>query len=216
MSNALKNKPAGWVRWLLLGLIIIFQLLVLLVAPEEKTLGLGIKPVYLHVSLTWAGMLLLAVSVILGIVVLLGGNSKVAVWLDQVLNSGFVMYGIGFVVSMYASVINWGGVPFNEPAVRQALSFLIIGVVLWLFSKSIGAVRFRGGIGLLAAGMLLLATESSQSILHPESPVNSSPLSIKSTFYIMFGLAVFLSIWMLDYQRSRPKTDLLQANKEIA
>jgi hypothetical protein len=203
MTNTNRNKPTAWVRWLLLGLIIVFQLLVLFIAPEEKTLGLGIKPVYLHVSLTWAGMLLLAVSVILGLVVLLGGKSKSALWLDRVLNSGFGMYGTGFLVSMYASVINWGGVPFSEPAVRQAMSFLIIGVILWLFSKWIGEVRFRGGIGLLAAGMLLLATERSQSILHPESPVNSSPLSIKSTFYIMFGLAIILSIWTIDFQRSQ-------------
>jgi hypothetical protein len=186
---------------------------VLIIAPEEKTLGLGIKPVYLHVSLTWAGMLLLAVSAIFGLIVLLGGKASSAVWLDRVLNSGFVLYGVGFLVSMYASVINWGGVPFNEPAVREAMSFLLIGVVLWLFSKWIGGVRFRGGIGLLAAGMLLLATESSQSILHPESPVNSSPLSIKSTFYIMFGLALFLSIWSLDFQRNRSKVKVLQAKE---
>jgi hypothetical protein len=213
MTNTHTNKQTAWVRWLLLGLIIVFQLLVLIIAPEEKTLGLGIKPVYLHVSLTWAGMLLLAISVILGLIVLLGGKSKNSVWLDRVLNSGFVFYGFGFVVSMYASMINWGGVPFNEPAVRQAMSFLLIGVVLWLFSKWIGGIRFRGGIGLLAAGMLLMATESSQSILHPESPVNSSPLSIKSTFYIMFGLAIFLSIWTLDFQRSHSKIKVLQTNK---
>jgi hypothetical protein len=212
MTNTCTNKQTAWVRWLLLGLIIVTQLMVLIIAPEEKTLGLGIKPVYLHVSLTWAGMLLLAVSMILGLIVLLGGKLNSALWLDRVLNSGFALYGFGFVVSMYASMINWGGVPFNEPAVRQAMSFLVLAVVLWLFSKWIGGVRFRGGIGLLAAGMLLMATESSQSILHPESPVNSSPLSIKSTFYIMFGLAIFLSIWSLDFQRSRSKIKVLHTN----
>lgn len=213
MSDVLKNKPVAWVRWLVLGLIIVFQLLVLIIAPEEKTLGAGIKPVYLHVSLTWSGMLLLAISVILGAVVLLSGKFEHVVWLDRFLNSGFVLYGTGFAVSMYASVVNWGGVPFNEPPVRQAMSFLLIGVVLWLFSKWIGVIRFRGGIGVLAAGMLLLATERSQSILHPESPVNSSPLSIKSTFYIMFGLAIILSVWSIEFQRSQLKIRILKSSE---
>ncbi|MEN8242771.1 MAG: hypothetical protein ABFS17_12675 [Chloroflexota bacterium] len=201
---------AAWVRWLLLGLIFLAQLLVLAIAPEEKTIGTGIKPVYFHVSLTWTGMLMLAAAVIFGIGVLLSANQKLTVWQARVLNSGFVLYIFGFLVSMYASVINWGGVPFNEPPVRQAINFMLAGIVLWGSSWWFNTSRMKALLGVLAAGMLLLATESSQSILHPESPVNSSPLSIKTTFYIMFGLGLLLAAWTIHYQKQINQNKLVE------
>ena len=201
MSEKQKAGSAAWVRWLLLGLIFLAQLVVLAIAPEEKTIGTGIKPVYFHVSLTWTGMVLLAGVVLLGLVVLLSANDRLAVWQARALNSGFALYVIGFFVSMYASVINWGGVPFKEPQVRQAISYMLVGIILWIASWWFNAARMKAVIGALAAGMLLLATKSSQSVLHPESPVNSSPDSIKSTFYIMFGLGLLLAAWTIYYQK---------------
>jgi len=210
MSEKQNAGSAPWVRWLLLGLIFLAQLVVLAIAPEEKTIGTGIKPVYFHVSLTWTGILMLAAAVILGAGVLLSANQKLAVWQARALNSGFVLYIFGFLVSMYASVINWGGVPFNEPPVRQAINFMLAGIVLWGSSWWFNTPRMKALLGVLAAGMLLLATESSQSILHPESPVNSSPQSIKFTFYIMFGLGLLLAAWTIDYQKQITQKKLLE------
>jgi len=210
MSEKQNAGSAPWVRWLLLGLIVLAQLVVLAIAPEEKTIGTGIKPVYFHVSLTWTGILMLAAAVILGAGVLLSANQKLAVWQARALNSGFVLYIFGFLVSMYASVINWGGVPFNEPPVRQAINFMLAGIVLWGSSWWFNTPRMKALLGVLAAGMLLLATESSQSILHPESPVNSSPQSIKFTFYIMFGLGLLLAAWTIDYQKQITQKKLLE------
>ena len=201
MPENQKVSSAAWVRWLLLGMILSAQLLVLWIAPEEKTLGTGIKPVYFHVSLTWTGMLLLAAALLLGIAVMIAGNQKYIIWQARVLNSGFFLYVLGFVVSMYASVINWGGVPFNEPPVRRAITFILTGIILWGSSWWFSAPRFKAVFGMLAALLLLLATESSQSILHPESPVNTSPLSIKSTFYVMFGLGLLLAAWTIFFQK---------------
>jgi hypothetical protein len=215
MQETGNRSKAVWVRWLLLGMILVAQLLVLWIAPEEKTLGIGIKPVYLHVSLTWTGMVLLAGVGLLGLWVLVGGNQKAAGWQTRLLNSGFVLYGLGFVVSMYASVINWGGVPFNEPAVRQAMGYLLVGVILWGATFWFKRARLKGVMGLLAAIVVLMATNSSQSILHPESPVNTSPQSIKSTFYLMFGLAIFLAIWSLYFQRERSNQSKLSNQKVL-
>jgi hypothetical protein len=201
MSEKQNAASAAWVRWLLLGLIFLAQLVVLSIAPEEKTLGTGIKPVYFHVSLTWTGMLLLAATVLLGLGALISSQGKLSAWQNWLLNSGFILYVLGFLVSMYASVINWGGVPFNEPPVRRAISYIFVGIVLWVSSRWFNLPKLRAAIGILAAAMLLFATESSQSILHPESPVNSSPLSIKSTFYIMFGLGLLLATWTVIFQK---------------
>lgn len=208
MDEPRKSERPAWVRWVFLGLILLIlaaQIVVLWIAPEEKTLGDGIKPVYLHVSLTWTGMLLLGVSLLLGVWVLIVGSAAASQWQAYVVNSGFVIYAVGFVVSMYASLINWGGVPFFEPSVQQALGYLVVGVLLWGASWWFNPPRLKAAVGMLAAGMLLLATDSSQSILHPESPVNTSPLTIRSAFYVMFALGVLLAVWSLAFQAWRSK-----------
>lgn len=201
MVEKQKKISAAWPRWLVLGLIFIAQLLVLLASPEEKTLGTGIKPVYLHVSLTWTGLLLLVAAAVTGLWGLFSGRAKTGKWQSWLLNSGFGIYLVGFFVSMYASVINWGGVPFNEPAVRLAAGYLVVGVILWGATRWMQHIRLKALVGLLAAGMMLLATKSSQSILHPESPVNTSPASIKLTFYLMFALGLILAAWSLRFQQ---------------
>ena len=56
-------------KWLPLALIVFLQITILILSPAERTLGNGIKPVYLHVSLTWTGMVFFLISAIFGIVV---------------------------------------------------------------------------------------------------------------------------------------------------
>jgi hypothetical protein len=195
------KEKAPWGLWLTLGLILVAQITVLILSPEERTLGAGIKPVYYHVSLTWTGLILLMSSFFGGIWTLISGGKKASVWLSRVLNSGFLIYGFGFGISLYASVVNWGGVPFSEPPVRQAIGYMLAGVFFWGATWWIKSARPRGVVGALAAAMVLLATNSSQSILHPESPVNTSPVWIKTTFYVMFGLGLALGFWSLNYQK---------------
>ena len=64
MVSDRKEKTASW--WPL-AVIVVLQIIVLQISPEERTLGGGIKPVYLHVSLTWTGMIFLAVNGLLGL-----------------------------------------------------------------------------------------------------------------------------------------------------
>ncbi|MCP4417379.1 MAG: hypothetical protein GY805_12210 [Chloroflexi bacterium] len=52
--------------------------LVILLAPEERTLGSGIRSVYLHVGLVWVGLLGFGVTTVLGTAVLL---TKKLAWL---------------------------------------------------------------------------------------------------------------------------------------
>jgi hypothetical protein len=201
MRDSISQKNTPWVRWLILGLILVTQITVLILAPEERTLGNGIKPVYYHVSLTWTGLLFLLSSFVGGIWTLVSGSHKSSTLLSRLLNSGFLIFGLGFCVSMYASVVNWGGVPFSEPPVQQAIGYMLAGVFFWWASWWIKSARPRGAVGALAAAMVLMATNSSQSILHPESPVNTSPVWIKATFYVMFGLGLALGIWSLNFQK---------------
>ena len=188
-------------RWWLLALIVILQIIVLWVSPEERTIGIGIKPVYLHVSLTWTGMILLLITALLGLIVLINGNERIAGWQRTFLLSALWFYGVGFLISMYASWLNWGGIPFQEPRIQGALNVLVSTITVWLLREMLNTPRLQGVLGWIPLAFMLTAGRSSRVVLHPDNPVATSPLSIKLSFLSMFGLAIFLSIWFIWVQR---------------
>lgn len=193
-------------RWWLLALIVILQTVILWQSPEEKTIGIGIKPVYLHVSLTWTGMILLLITAFLGLVVLLKGTEKVASWHRTFLLSALWFYGAGFLISMYASWLNWGGIPFQEPRIQGALNVLVSAGAVWLLREILTSHRIQGVLGWIPLAFMLTAGRSSRVVLHPDNPVASSPLSIRLTFLLMFGLAILLSGWFIWVQRQSLKS----------
>ena len=179
-------------------MILLAQFMVLYFAPNEQTLGAGIKPVYLHVSLTWVGMLLLLVSAIMGVVVLVVRKERLTKWHRSVFLTAIIFYVVGFLVSMYASVINWGGIPFQEPRIRNTINVVVVGLAAWAIYVMINDSRVQGLASFLPLGFILFSQNGERTTLHPDNPVNSAPLSIKATFLVMFGLSFILSVWVLQ------------------
>ncbi|MFQ5752587.1 MAG: hypothetical protein ACE5HI_11375, partial [bacterium] len=62
--------------WLVLASIVTAAAIMVWAAPLERTLGEGIKVVYIHVSLTWAGMLSFILTGIVGIGLRFNTNNK--------------------------------------------------------------------------------------------------------------------------------------------
>lgn len=201
-------------RWWLLALVLILQFTVLWLAPEEKTIGVGIKPVYLHVSLTWTGMLLLLLNGIAGVVSLISGKASVASWQRSFLLSALWFYGLGFLISMYASWLNWGGIPFQEPRIQGAINVLVSAIGVWVLREMIQSARIQGIIASIPVIFMLVAGQSSRMVLHPDNPVSTSPLSIRLTFLSMFGLAIVLSVWFLWVQREGLTNTLVERGME--
>jgi len=190
-------------NWLLLVIILTAQLVVLWISPEERTLGVGIKPVYLHVSLTWTGMFLLAVSGFLGFGVAISKDEKMASWLKIIYTVGFGIFGAGFLVSLYASVVNWGGVPFREPRVITALNILVVAAVAWILTRWIPRKRLNGLLSMVPVVFMIMTVKSSTIVLHPDNPVQNSPNGIKYAFYGMFMLALLLAGWWVCTLRKK-------------
>ena len=194
MVSDRKEKTASW--WLL-AVVVVLQIIVLQISPEERTLGGGIKPVSLHVSLTWTGMIFLAVNGLLGLAAAVSGKERLACWQRNVFMTSLIFYGVGFLISMYASWYNWGGIPWQEPRIRAAVNVLVSGIGAWALRELVHPNRLKGLAGLIPVAYLMIGGKSPRMVLHPDNPVVSSPLGIKGTFYVMFALAFLLAVWVL-------------------
>jgi len=192
----MENKPQiSLVNKLVLFGIVLAQIVVLWISPEEQTLGAGIKPVYLHVSFTWVGMLLLYLAGLVGVIVAISGNERFASWLKVCYTIGVAFFGVGFIISIFASLINWGGIPFREPKVLSALNILVTSGTVWVISRWVTQNRIVGLLSMIPPAFMIFRVKGSPLVLHPNNPINTSPDGIKFTFYGLFFLAFLLAVW---------------------
>ncbi len=187
--------------------------LVLVLAPTEQTLGQGIKMVYLHVALTWAGMAGFAVAGLLGAAVLvtarIGAEGKPE-WLASGMlalgRAALGVYAAGFVVSMAAQQINWGGLFWSEPRTIGALQ--VLGVAL-IVQVAIAWVPWMWARGLLSAALAVFVfwLGRGESILHPENAIGgTSSGGIRGTFLVMFALCSLGMVWAVwHWLAGRPR-----------
>lgn len=199
------RKASFWA----LALIILAAAIVVFVSPAEKTLGNGIKPVYVHVSLTWAGMLTFWLTAVLGIWGLVRPGEKRFAWLKVFYFVAFGIYLAGFLVSMLASIVNWGGVPFREPRVLSTINVLVVSAVGGVILVWLRRFRAANLLAVLPLVVIYWSAQSSRLVLHPDSPVSSAPTGIRNSFLGMFILAIALTIWLIAY--FRPGTEPLES-----
>ncbi len=195
LLDGFRQKP---LPWLILGGLLTTAVFFLYLAPQEATLGTGIRSVYVHVALTWTGMAGFVLAGLLGLAVLASGHEKLARWMMVL---GWVAYGFyvaGVATSAVASRINWGGVFWQEPRMMAAFNSLAIATIIMVFNLWIPWVRLRG---LLQAAIPLLVawiTYNAPLVLHPRNPIFSSEsFGIQFAFVGIFLLFFAIAGWIV-------------------
>lgn len=191
------NIPRKRLPWLLLGGLLAFVLFLLYIAPEEATLGAGIRVVYVHVSLTWTGMVGLILAGVLGLVVLVTANEHLA-WRMQTLSGvAFGFYVAGIVMSAVASQVNWGNVFWKEPRMAAALNSLAVITILLILNLWFPWVRVRGFLQAAIPAVMIWVIYGAPLVLHPANPIRSSEAtSIQLTFIGFFLLFSAIAAWI--------------------
>lgn len=157
--------------------------LVVGLAPPERTLGTGIRAVYVHVALTLTGMLGFAISGLLGGVALLTAHRGSHAWMLATGRIALLFHAAGLAVSMAAAWINWGGVFLGEPLLRSSLMVLAAGVLSHSAIPLVPPVRPRAALAMLPFAVLLGTTVGTPFLMHPGGPVlATSPRPILLTF----------------------------------
>lgn len=175
--------------WLaLVGIVLVAAILVWF-APAERTLGRGIKAVYIHVTLIWAGMLGFLVAGILGLVLAFVPKSSLLSWKRNISWVAFIWFAVGFLMSLLAARINWGAVYWDEPRLISSFQFLVVALFIQIGNRYLRGHRFRGLLTAFLAFFMMWWILGTPQVLHPGSPIReSNSLAIQLTFLGLFVL----------------------------
>ena len=156
----------------------------LVLAPQERTMGATIRPVYLHVAATVAGMTMLYAAAGLGLVRTMGLLPAVDAWLRRVWAGGVVMFAVGYALSLLAAEVAWGGIFWAEPRVRASVGVMAVGMVAWAMAPRITSKLGEHLLWPLALAVMMVMLAGADRVIHPEDPVQDvTPLSIRATFW---------------------------------
>jgi len=212
----------GWssrLFWAVLGGLLSLVAILLLLAPLERTLGEGIRSVYLHVALTWAGMLGILVSALLGFVTIVGGRRGLFEWARTIGWVALVLFAAGLFMSMLAASINWGAIFWQEPRTISALEILAFGLVALLASYWPVPIRLKALLYVLVAVYMIWTVNNTALVLHPGNAARSSPsAAIRWSFLGLFTLVSGAATWIiisrrLAVNRHLPQEQELSRNK---
>ena len=178
---------------LLLGVILLIAF-----GPEERTLGGGIRSVYLHVGLIWAGLFGFGLTAVLGIGVLLTEKPLWQRWLATVSWVALGFYAAGIFMSMVASADNWGAVFLQEPRMAASLTGLAVATIVLVLGSWQPWPRLRGAMAASIIFVLLWLNLRAELVLHPPNPIaNSNATPIQLTFLLVTLLFILLASWLV-------------------
>lgn len=196
-----KIKKTFWIPII----ILILEIIIVIISPEEKSIAAGIKPVYVHVSLTWTAMFLFLTTSVIALISFLKNTEKFENLLNNVFGVSLTFHLLGLLMSVVSSYINWGGVRITEARYQLSINVLILSGIAFLLMKVIKAKRFNNLLGLVPTLIFLWTAKSSEMGLHPDDPVMNSPASIKYTFLALFFLMMLLASWLIVFNQFRNK-----------
>jgi hypothetical protein len=181
-------------------LTIIFSaiwLVLILLTPPERALGVIIRWVFAHGSLTQASVYLFLGAALLA-VGYLTGKKKLGVWMATLGIVAFSLWILGFVISMVPAKLAWGVlVDFQEPRTQMTLRVIAVGVVFLVLAWWINQPRFTA-IALIAFAFILFFLVRSTSVIrHPANPVGTSPDRILPLIYTSVTLSAVLAALFL-------------------
>lgn len=191
-----KLRESAMARWGVLLALVVTAVLLVALGPEERTLGGGIRSVYIHVGLVWTGIVGFGVAAVLGVWLAVTDDGRARSWLPTASRVGLVLYFAGIATSAISSQINWGAVFWQEPRMATAVNMLAVAVIVQVLTFWLPGHRLMGLLHTAFFGLLLWANANTQLVLHPDNPIGSSQaIGIRVTFWAVFALIATAVAW---------------------
>jgi hypothetical protein len=171
--------------------------LILVLSPAEQTLGANVRIVYLHVSLTRAGEIGLALAGLVGLGLLINPSPRLDGWAASISRVGLGFYAAGFAVSMVAEQVIWGGISLQEPRMIAALNVLAVAAIVQVLIVWLPQRRVRAALHVVMAAVVIWALVTAQNVLHPGAAIGSSnSTAIKLYSYAFLVVCLLAAGWI--------------------
>lgn len=175
---------------------VLAAVLVAVLAPLERTLGSNARLVYFHGAWVWAALFSFLAAAGAGLAGLLLQNTGWHRWSQAFGRSALVFWVTFLPMSLLVMQANWNGLFLDEPRFRIPLNLAVVAVLL-----QIGLVFFPlvwTSIANLVYGLILfLIMRSTDTVLHPDSPVFSAEAGDIRVFFIVLVLLLAFSAWQM-------------------
>jgi hypothetical protein len=182
---------------LLLITILVIALLAFF-APEERSLGAGVRIVYLHGAWVLAAELALLMAGLAGLIGLITPRKIFHAWSAALGRAGMLFWITYLPLSLWAMQANWNGLFLAEPRFRLAVTFAATGVLLQLGLWIIDKDWITSLANILFIVVLRLAFAAAGNVMHPPpSPIfDSGSYAIIGFFLALIALALAASYFL--------------------
>ena len=189
VAQSTRYRPA-----LALAAFVLFEALLLWLAPAEQTLGQVVKLVYLHGALIRACLIGFSVAGLLGLLSLILRRPAIDAWLRANQRGALLFWIIYVISSMSVTYMAWGViVAWGEPRVMAAIRITAAASVIFAVTELVRLPALTSLGNILLAGVAWWATQSAGVIRHPLDPIGTSS-SVAIRGYYAAIVAVTLGI----------------------
>src|SRR5689334_24429887 len=154
--------------------VIVIALLALF-GPEEKSLGVNVRIVYLHGAWVLTAELAFLAAGVTGLIALIARRADFHRWSAALGRTGICFWVTYLPLSLWAMESNWNGLFLAEPRFRLAVIFAVTGVLLQVGLWLIDTDWITSAANLLFIIVLRVAFSTANNIMHPPpSPIFNS------------------------------------------
>ncbi|RME77685.1 MAG: hypothetical protein D6784_03365 [Chloroflexi bacterium] len=186
----------------LVGGLLVLLVLLLWLAPAEKTLGQVVKLIYLHGAMVRTAVLLFAVGLPVNVVGLLTRRTGWQRWGQALVWAAVLVWLVHTLLSMLSTYAAWGvWIAWYEPRVRFTFITAGVGLVVIAAAWLVGEPRFTAlafaVLSLIVLGML----PQLGLVQHPFNPIGTSTSAAIRGFYggillVSAALGGLLARWL--------------------
>ena len=171
--------------------------------PQEKSLGSGLRIVYLHGAWALTAEAALGLAAATGLLGILFRREILQRWSVALGDSGLFFWVTYLPLSLWAMQANWNGLFLSEPRFRLAVIFSVTGVLLQVGLALLAKPAFTALFNVLFFIALTIGLSRAGYVMHPPpSPIFSSGNLSLELFFIGIVIltvtaAYFLTRWWL-------------------
>jgi hypothetical protein len=159
--------------------------------PAEKTLGTGIRLIYLHGAWVWTGIILFGLAGLTGLVAILLKKIRLHKASAALGRAGLCFWLTYLPISLLVMRLNWNGLFFDEPRWKIPFTLAVVGFLIQTGVLLINTPWLTSLANFGFGATLLYNLSKIQSVLHPQSPIQQSG-SIR--IQIFFGILVIITL----------------------